>query len=169
MYDETSISSGSSVILTSKRLCTSSRTLASSVVTKEIASPLVPKRPARPTLIYERRWLRYCPALLFSSFSLPFPALKLPPFSYVSPLCPLPISLSDEEVKSNPMQVHISRARHIVVDHNVHPLNVNSSSKDVGGHHDALLKIPEQLVASNPFFFFFFFLMKRRFRVERGS
>jgi len=50
MYEVTSIVSGSCVMDTSNRDCTSSRILASSSEEANvIARPLVPKRPARPT------------------------------------------------------------------------------------------------------------------------
>ena len=56
LYDAISISSGNSVMFTSKRSCTSFRTFASfSSDTNVMARPLVPKRPARATCRQNRQ------------------------------------------------------------------------------------------------------------------
>jgi len=45
------------------------------------------------------------------------------------------------------MQIGVSVLRHIVVEHNIDTLNVNTSSKQIGGDKDALLEVFELLVA----------------------
>ena len=47
-----------------------------------------------------------------------------------------------------PVQVGVRVFRHVVVEDNIHPLNVHASSKQVGGDQDALLEVLELLVAT---------------------
>src|ERR1700730_7779817 len=44
---------------------------------------------------------------------------------------------------TNTMKVSISAIRHIVVDNNVDTFNINTTSKDISGNHDSLLKVLE--------------------------
>lgn len=48
------------------------------------------------------------------------------------------------------MQVGVRALRHVVVEDNVHSLNVHASTKQICGHQDALLKVLEGLVAGQP-------------------
>ena len=51
-------------------------------------------------------------------------------------------------VSTYPVQVGVRVFRHVVVEDNVHSLNVHASSKQVGGDQDALLEVLELLVAT---------------------
>lgn len=51
-----------------------------------------------------------------------------------------------------PVEVAVSRVRHVVVEYNIDTLNVNSTSKDVGGYHNALFKVLEAFVALDALF-----------------
>jgi len=48
------------------------------------------------------------------------------------------------------MEVSVSVLGHVVVEHNVHTLDVHATTKQVGCHQDALLEILELLVARKP-------------------
>ena len=41
------------------------------------------------------------------------------------------------------VEIGVGALSHIIVDDNVHPININSSTKDVGSYHDPLFKIFE--------------------------
>ena len=45
------------------------------------------------------------------------------------------------------MKVHIGVLGHVVVEHDVDPLDVHSSSEQIGGDEDTLLEVLELLVA----------------------
>ena len=45
------------------------------------------------------------------------------------------------------MQISIGVLRHVVIEHNVHSLNVHSSAEQVGGHKQSLLEVLEFLVS----------------------
>ena len=45
------------------------------------------------------------------------------------------------------MQVGIRAVRHVVVNHDVDSLDIDSSSEDVSGHHDSLLEVLEGFVS----------------------
>lgn len=44
------------------------------------------------------------------------------------------------------MQVHVTVLGHVVVKHNVNPLNVHTTAKQVSGDQDTLLEVLELLV-----------------------
>jgi len=68
-------------------------------------------------------------------------ALQTEVFSTLSPLqIPPP----------HPVQIGVRVLWHVVVEHNVDPLNVHPSAKQVGGHQDPLLEVLELLVAGEP-------------------
>ena len=46
----------------------------------------------------------------------------------------------------HPVQVGVGVLWHVVVEHNVDPLNVHAATKQVRGHQDTLLEILELLV-----------------------
>ena len=50
---------------------------------------------------------------------------------------------------ANAVQVLIASVRHIVVQDDVDSLNVDTSAKDVSGHHDTLLEALEKLKSSS--------------------
>ena len=45
------------------------------------------------------------------------------------------------------MQILVGVVGEVVVDYDVHTLNVNSSAKDIRSHHDALLEVLENFEA----------------------
>jgi hypothetical protein len=64
-------------------------------------------------------------------------------------------SLCSEPTSStHSVQVGVSVLGHVVVDNDVDTFNVDSSSEQVGGHHDACLEFLELSVFLNPFFLF---------------
>ena len=48
------------------------------------------------------------------------------------------------------MQVGVRVLGHVVVEHNVDPLDVHASTEQVGGHQDSPLEVLELLVAGEP-------------------
>ena len=50
----------------------------------------------------------------------------------------------------HPVQVGVRVLRHVVVEHDVDPLDVHASAEQVGGHQDSPLKVLELLVAGEP-------------------
>lgn len=49
-----------------------------------------------------------------------------------------------------PMQVGVRILRHVVVEGNVHPLDVHASAKQVGSHKNSSLKIFKLLIPRKP-------------------
>ena len=141
-----SISSGSSLILTSKRSCTSLRILASfSSDTNVMAKPLVPNRPALAT------WKETC-----DRTSRPHRRKTHKGREEMQ-------DMKDRETQgvgedtglssrcgAYPMQVGIWILRHVVVKGNVHPLDVHASAKQVGSHENPSLKIFKLLIPRKP-------------------
>lgn len=138
-----SISSGSSLILTSKRSCTSLRILASfSSDTNVIAKPLVPNRPALATW-KETRDRTGRPHRRKTHKRRD--------------------EMQDKETEgvgkdtgissrcgAYPMQVGVWILRHVVVKGDVHPLDVHASAKQVGSHENPSLKIFKLLIPRKP-------------------
>jgi len=58
---------------------------------------------------------------------------------------------SESSSSSDSVQISICIQRHVVIDDNVDLLNVNTSSKDVSGDHDADLKVLELFVLFDSF------------------
>mmetsp|Transcript_125271 Transcript_125271/g.400431 ORF Transcript_125271/g.400431 Transcript_125271/m.400431 type:complete len:293 (-) Transcript_125271:886-1764(-) len=50
------------------------------------------------------------------------------------------------------VEVRVAVRRHVVIDHNVDPLDVDATAEQVGGDHDSLLELLELLVARNAVF-----------------
>ena len=48
------------------------------------------------------------------------------------------------------MEVRVGGGGHVVVDNDVDALDVNAAAEDVGGNHDALLEVLEELVLLEP-------------------
>ena len=48
------------------------------------------------------------------------------------------------------MKVGVRALWHVIVDDDVHSLNVHSSSKQISGHHDTLVEALEGLVLGQP-------------------
>merc|ERR1719174_706568 len=53
---------------------------------------------------------------------------------------------------SNPVEIGITILWHIIVDHDVNALNVNTTPKKISGHHNSFLELFKLLVASNSVF-----------------
>ena len=47
----------------------------------------------------------------------------------------------------NPVKVGVGVLRHVVIEHDVHTLNVHSSAEQVGRYQDTLLEILELLIS----------------------
>merc|ERR1712137_540742 len=47
------------------------------------------------------------------------------------------------------MQIGVTVIRHVIVDYNIHPLNINTSPKQICGDHDPLLELLKLFVPSN--------------------
>jgi hypothetical protein len=62
----------------------------------------------------------------------------------------------------DPVQVSVGVLGHVVIDHDIHSLDINPSPHQVRGDHDPTLEIFELLVRLNPFFLF-------HARVEAGA
>jgi hypothetical protein len=53
-------------------------------------------------------------------------------------------------VRAYPMQIGVRILRHVIIEGNVHPLNVHASTKQVGSHKNSSLKIFELLISRKP-------------------
>jgi len=53
---------------------------------------------------------------------------------------------------SNSVEIGVSVLRHVEVEHHVDLFYINSSSKQIGAHHDPILELLELVVSLEPFF-----------------
>lgn len=159
MYVLASIFSGSGLISTSNRSCTALRTAESSCdETKVMASPLVPKRPARPTYAEIKRSVKVVSGTPEvhtgkrrdnqcsktdnkenkTAVQQETLRIDLMPHS-------VKVGVRSVTVLALPLRF-VVRLRHIVVDDNVNTLDVNAPSDKICRDQNAVLALLEILV-----------------------